>query len=68
MVDFRITETSPMHSQPPKSPLSGGLDSYPPNSPDKGTPPDKGAGGLGDLLPLSFPSYQRGSGGLWKLR
>ncbi len=57
-----------MHSQPPKSPLSGGLDSYPPNSPDKGTPPDKGAGGLGDLLPLSFPSYQRGSGGLWKLR
>ena len=31
---------------PPKSP----------NSPDKGTPLDKGAGELGDLLPLSFPS------------
>ena len=25
MVDFRITYTLPMHSQPPKSPLSGGL-------------------------------------------
>ena len=25
MVDFRINETLPMHSQPPKSPLSGGL-------------------------------------------
>ena len=31
-----------MHSQPPKSP-------------DKGTPPDKGAGGLGDLLPCLSP-------------
>ena len=34
-----------MHNQPPKSP----------NSPDKGTPPDKGAGGLGDLLPCLSP-------------
>ena len=34
-----------MYSQPPKSP----------NSPDKGTPPDKGAGGLGDLLPCLSP-------------
>ena len=34
-----------MHSQPPKSP----------NSPDKGSPPDKGAGGLGDLLPCLSP-------------
>ncbi len=25
MVDFRINWTLPMHSQPPKSPLSGGL-------------------------------------------
>ena len=25
MVDLRINETFPMHSQPPKSPLSGGL-------------------------------------------
>ena len=31
-----------MHNQPPKSP-------------DKGTPPDKGAGGLGDLLPCLSP-------------
>ena len=34
-----------MHNQPPKSP----------NSPDKGTPLDKGAGGLGDLLPCLSP-------------
>ena len=34
-----------MNSQPPKSP----------NSPDKGTPPDKGAGGLGELLPCLSP-------------
>ena len=26
MVEFRFNETSPMHSKPPKSPLSGGLD------------------------------------------
>ena len=39
------TVTALMHSQPPKSP----------NSPDKGTPPDKGAGGLGDLLPCLSP-------------
>ena len=32
-------------SQPPKSP----------NSLDKGTPPDKGAGGLGDFLPCLSP-------------
>ncbi len=42
MVDFRITWTLPVHSQPPKSP-------------DKGTPPDKGVGGLGDLLPCLSP-------------
>ena len=29
MVDLRINETFPMHSQPPKSPLSGGLDNGP---------------------------------------
>ena len=53
MVDFRITWTLPVHSQPPKSP-------------DKETPLIRGRG-VRESSPLSFPSYQRGSGGLWKL-
>ena len=51
MVEFRITKTFLVHSQPPKSP----------------TPLTRGEDKRGSS-PLPLPSYQRGSGGLWKLR